>query len=532
MEAVAIPAPSADLVSSSAALFASGSFDRALLARISDILRSPAAELADLREAVTFEFAFGLIGVLTSDGQSSRAYDILRNLDEEAAGVVLDMVRETDFVAGALQPHQRTIAVLLSAAGLMSASGLHDEAIELLSGLLVEDNFSLDYAHALFVAKRRKRGLSDELTDTFCPVPFGRFDVGPAGDVALCCALFIQKRAGNINENDPDAIWNGEAAQEIRASIHDGTYRHCDKIRCNRFEHGLVDLTKSDEVLLGESKAYTVTSLETGYMDVETLTLARTKATVVPTGPRLVNLAFDQTCNLICPSCRTDMISAKPAERDRLTRLADEKIMPMLKDTQLLVVTGSGDPFASKTFRHIMHSLDMSKQPQLKLKIMTNGVLFTPAEWEKISHLWGHICSVTVSIDAARPETYAVVRRGGNWDKLQANLRFLGGLHKQGAFPEFRLAFVVQDNNWREIPEFIAMGKEVGANVVHFAPIENWGSFSPEDYAQKAMQYPGHPEHEEFKTFMGSLDMSDPYAHFGVMREYMNSAPVDMDMLG
>jgi len=531
MENLPLSRSASDLVPATTALFADVAFNEGLLRRISDLLGTRDPELAEAREEVTFEFALSLIGAFTRDNQSPRAYQVLRLLDPVVAEMVLELVREVDFVTGALMPEQRMRAVVLTAAGLMSVVGLHDEAIEIVCDLLVEANYDLDYAHALFVAKRKKRGLSDDLSGQFCPVPFERFDVWPEGDVSLCCGNFLRRRTGNIHTDETDTLWNGQIAQEIRETIHDGTYRYCDKVRCRKFEIGLVDLAKSDEQILEEARPYEAAANEGSSMDQEMLDFARSEVTIVPTGPRMVNLAFDRTCNLTCPSCRNEMISAKPDERDRLIRLADEKIMPLLKDTRLLVVTGSGDPFASKTFRHIMHNLDPYQQPELELKIMTNAVLFTPAEWEKIAHLHGRIRSVTVSIDAARPDTYAVVRRGGNWEKLQANLHFLGGLRSEGAFHEFRLAFCVQDNNWREIPEFIDMGRAVGASVVHFAPIENWGTFSHEGYAQKAMQYPSHPDHEAFKALLESMDLTDPYAEFGVLEEYMKKSPIGMDWM-
>ena len=126
--------------------------------------------------------------------------------------------------------------------------------------------------------------------------------------------------------------------------------------------------------------------------------------------------------------------------------------------------------------------------------------------------------------DAAEPETYAVVRRGGNWDRLQANLRFLGGLRREGAFRELRLAFVVQAENWRQIPAFIAMGREVGASVVHFAPIENWGTFAPAVYESKAVHFPIHPEHLAFKALMASEAVQDSYAEFGVLEAFRAKA--------
>ena len=60
-----------------------------------------------------------------------------------------------------------------------------------------------------------------------------------------------------------------------------------------------------------------------------------------------------------------------------------------------------------------------------------------------------------VSVDAARQDTYEVVRRGGSFDRLCRNLDFLGGLRAERRIDLLRLDFVVQALNFREMPEFV-----------------------------------------------------------------------------
>ena len=59
----------------------------------------------------------------------------------------------------------------------------------------------------------------------------------------------------------------------------------------------------------------------------------------------------------------------------------------------------------------------------MRINLHTNAVLCDERAWDDCS-LHGRVDEVDVSIDAARPETYAIVRRGGNFERLLKNLNF------------------------------------------------------------------------------------------------------------
>jgi MoaA/NifB/PqqE/SkfB family radical SAM enzyme len=106
--------------------------------------------------------------------------------------------------------------------------------------------------------------------------------------------------------------------------------------------------------------------------------------------------------------------------------------------------------------------------------------------------------SVLVSVDAARPETYAIVRRPGRFDRLMPNLEFLARKRAEGAFPTFGLCFVVQKLNYREMPEFVELGQRLGVDRIWFQRIVNFGAFTPEETRAVDVASPDHPEHAEF----------------------------------
>lgn len=178
-----------------------------------------------------------------------------------------------------------------------------------------------------------------QLKGKICTNPFEQFDVLETSS-HLCCASWLSTSVGDLSSGGAwEEVWNSDAAQAIRASVHDGSYRFCNKGACPLIqENGLMPFD------------------ELAKRSTEWKTRLEEKQTVV-SGPVGVNLAYDRTCNLACPSCRTDRFAADEATRNRFDRMQDNSILPLLKTAKLVFVTGSGDPFASKNFRRLMKQL-------------------------------------------------------------------------------------------------------------------------------------------------------------------------------
>ena len=93
--------------------------------------------------------------------------------------------------------------------------------------------------------------------------------------------------------------------------------------------------------------------------------------------PVVLNLCYDRSCNLSCPSCRPEIITAKGEEYQLNLKLQNELLNSGLNDTELLIVTGSGDPFGSRLYKELLASLDSSTYPRLTVKLMTGGAAIT-----------------------------------------------------------------------------------------------------------------------------------------------------------
>lgn len=317
----------------------------------------------------------------------------------------------------------------------------------------------------------------------FCAKPFQYLEVSTDGQCYLCCPSWMPTSIGYLQERSIQDMWNGRVARELRESILDNSFAFC--TGCPFLKTTTGSVRYADELTDPEEKRL--------------LASGSTSA-----GPlHWLNLAYDSTCNLSCPSCRTELFVATGAEYERLERLQNNLLSQgVLAELDWLYVTGSGDPFASRLFRTLLRSMAPSDYPSLRIKLHTNGQLFTPRAWEDLGPARERVRMVEISIDAARPETYAINRRGGEWQTLLENLQFIALLRASNTVDYLQFSFVVQSNNWQEMPEFAELGRRFGVDVVLFTGLKNWGTYSREDYAERAVHLPEHPDHGAFKQWL------------------------------
>jgi wyosine [tRNA(Phe)-imidazoG37] synthetase (radical SAM superfamily) len=174
-----------------------------------------------------------------------------------------------------------------------------------------------------------------------------------------------------------------------------------------------------------------------------------------------------------------------------------------MNDAHELYITASGDGFGSEFWRVLLKSITMEKYPNTKnLHLHTNGNGWTEKMWNSLQNLHS-IPRITaeISIDASTKETYEQIRVGGNWDILYKNLQFI--FTKIPNLDFVRLTFVVQNNNYMEMVEFVQMADYLQKlnnmkTEVNFIHINNWGTFTESQFKIKNVIDSGHPEYNMF----------------------------------
>lgn len=314
----------------------------------------------------------------------------------------------------------------------------------------------------------------------FCPLPFDFAQIDPLGQMYLCCPQTLPEPAGNLSETDFAATWNSEKALAVRASILDGSYKYCSEATCGVLQSR--SLPKNEEI-----------------QDSRHRNIIDNQLTRIEDGPLTVNMSYDRSCNLSCPSCRKEMVVLKGKSRERAEVIHQRVIGGALEQAKRLIITGSGDPFGSKLFFSFLREFDAQAFPGLKISLSSNGLLFTPKTWDAICNT--AIDRVDISVDAAEPIAY-LLNRGGDYAVLVENLHFIGQLRRSGKIESFELHFVVQANNFRQMKDFVQLGLDVAADHICFKQIVNWGTFSEEQYLSRAVQLETHPLHGEFVSLL------------------------------
>ncbi|MGA8496786.1 MAG: radical SAM protein [Xanthobacteraceae bacterium] len=325
----------------------------------------------------------------------------------------------------------------------------------------------------------------------FCSQPFEYGQVDPLGQLYLCCPQMLPKVAGNLEQQDLMAAWNSDSAMEIRRSILDGSFKYCCEATCGLLQNR--SLPRLSDVQQPEHRRI----IDEGI-------------TRLNHGPRTINLSYDRTCNIACPSCRTEKIVLMGKARDRAAIIHARVIGDHLRDARQLIITGSGDPFASRLYLSFLRTFDPAANRSLEIRLSTNGLLLDEKMWDSICN--EAITGVDVSVDAMRPDTYRA-NRGGSFEMLLDNLRFLGRLRRSGKLRRLEMHFVVQANNFAEMPAFAAFGAEIECDVVCFKQLVNWGTYSRADFEYRAVQLPEHPQHGDLLNILRNPALRTPLVY-------------------
>ena len=381
-------------------------------------------------------------------------------------------------------------AMALALSRALGAAGGYGAAGEIVDRALVHAPGAIHLKaakHALMLAMadkpvpprlRKFIGEDDGYLKQFvCSQPFERFDIGPDGNVLVCCGHWLPTSIGNFMTQPVDAVLNSPIAQKIRQSVTDGSYKYCNHLECGTMAQE--SLARRDAI----PHARTREAVASGDFRLE--------------GVDEVMFAFDQTCNLSCPSCRTHVITEKTSQSIEKAQAVEEKLLPLLPTLRVLNLNPAGELFGSRPSRKLLGLINEERCPDLLLDIISNGTLFSEDEWNKFPGIHGKIRSVRISTDAACKETFETLRRLGKYDVFCANMRFLRGLRDRGVIPWFKLSFTYQLGNFREMREFVAFCDEMHADFAIFERLQNI-AFTAEEYRLNAVHHPDHPSHAEF----------------------------------
>lgn len=323
-----------------------------------------------------------------------------------------------------------------------------------------------------WVYKERNMNFDKDLglKGKYCYHPFNTITVDGDGDVYICiCQAWLPIPVGNILDfSSFDDISNSIKAKQIQSTIIDGSYRYCDNNTCSIIQENNFDTT-TDQL----------------------------NNTV-----RWINFALDPSCNLTCPSCRTEFIflNEGPAFDKRLKII--EKLIDLIEShcgPLTFTLSGDGDPFASLIYRKFLSELNVSGK-DVEIEIVTNGLL-AKAHWKHMAGVHRNVVRFKMSFDAGSENVYNLVRRGGDWNKLIASAKYMvDWKHKHNSNIILTANFVVQKLNYKDMVKYVELCELLGFDEINFQKIVDWGTYVNviNRFDAEAIWKGTHPEYADF----------------------------------
>ena len=178
--------------------------------------------------------------------------------------------------------------------------------------------------------------------------------------------------------------------------------------------------------------------------------------------PRHLIIEITSCCNLRCRMCPKTNGSVNTAENRVLSWDVFERLMPILPAVESLDLTGVwGEAFLHPDL--YLRMLKAIKAQGTDVYTISNGTLLTDDLARRLVE--GGLDKLTISLDAATPETYAAIRPPGRFEDVLNGLRALQAWKRRigRGSPRLDLAFVGMRTNIHEFPAAVRLAAELGA---------------------------------------------------------------------
>lgn len=317
------------------------------------------------------------------------------------------------------------------------------------------------------------------LSKVACLKPFKTIEIHTDGDVSLCCFSWLPYFCGNITESSIQEIFDNVLRNEILSNMQSGVFSHCND-RCPHINMYMASGVATNRLVAKDT-------LQTNLNRI----------------PWDIHFTYDQSCNLECKSCRSELILHKLGSNSKLQQIHDKSVklveyLLSVGETVTVHVTGSGDAFASPLFWNYLKELSENVPERLRIELITNGTLMTPSRLDTIRPLLPTISMINVSIDAAKSETYSKVRKNGNFARLIENLNYLDTLTIK-----WMSNFTVQKDNFRDLPEFVKWQLSyTKIKSIALGGVSQWGHLTDDEFQDMAVWKTEHPDNTELRQIL------------------------------
>lgn len=254
-----------------------------------------------------------------------------------------------------------------------------------------------------------------EFPQDFCVAPWKVSHLSPQGDVFTCYEG--SEILGNIHETSLLDIWQGERFVTLRRKMLAGeALPQCSRCRVK------------ESVAAGQSLKTVINST----VGIETVkAVFREKELHPALNPRVLDLAFSNTCNLKCRMCssyysafwREDEKAVHGQARAPAASLSrqqfEKNILPLLGPEVRKIILAGGEPLIGSFNKDVLRFLLTAGLQSVMLEYSSNGTVIE----DELLELWRRFPNVKVnlSVDASR-ERLEYLRKGASWEGLLATI--------------------------------------------------------------------------------------------------------------
>jgi MoaA/NifB/PqqE/SkfB family radical SAM enzyme len=199
--------------------------------------------------------------------------------------------------------------------------------------------------------------------------------------------------------------------------------------------------------------------------------------------PMMLVLSYVYPCNALCPHCPYTNSNIRKEYRD--APYMSEAIFKKIADESgpygaYLRISGGGEPMLHPLATEL---IVYAKAKGCKIGLITNGSLFT--EENSRALLEAGVDMIEFSVDACDPETYAIVRKGLNWDVLVNNVMMMLRLRRELASTSKIIASAVNQKEV-DIDAVERFWLDIGIDTLIKRKFLTWGSNTELDTARSA----------------------------------------------
>jgi len=130
---------------------------------------------------------------------------------------------------------------------------------------------------------------------------------------------------------------------------------------------------------------------------------------------------------------------------------------------------------------------------------MSNTKLLSKKTWQHLGPAADCIDVLLISVDGATPKTLEKLRRGLSWDAMINGLEFASDLRRNSKISVITLNFVLQKDNFREIPQLIELCSKYLIDNLAVFPINAHGSYTNEEFLDLNVGNLRHPLNAELR---------------------------------